>query len=195
MLMDNPLELLGITDSNIKITRFSAESVNGEKRNVIEARLTYNVDRCSYCESERVVRNGSKILHTRLTEFHQERFEMELYKQRYLCKECLKTWSARTDIVEEGHTLSRQLKRSVLHMAREKIKMGPDYPIPLSLIIVQRFDWQAFDCVHEEQQNDDFNRPADDFLWKSLSQKAIQGACRFGLEVHQKDPPRVEEHV
>ena len=33
--------------------------------------------------------------------------------------------------------------------------MGPDYPIPLSLIIVQRFDWQAFDCVHDEQQNDD----------------------------------------
>ncbi len=47
MLMDNTLELLGITDSNIKITRFSAESVNGEKRNVIEARLTYNVDRCA----------------------------------------------------------------------------------------------------------------------------------------------------
>ena len=44
-----------------------------------------------------------------------------LYKQRYLCKECLKTWSARTDIVEEGHTLSHQLKRSVLHMAREGI--------------------------------------------------------------------------
>ena len=77
----------------------------------------------------------------------------------------------------------------------KKIKMGPDYPIPLSLIIVQRFDWQAFDCVHEEQQNDDFNLPADDFLWKSLSQKAIQGACRFCLEVHQKDPHRVEEHV
>ena len=38
MLMDNTLELLGITDSNIKITRFSAESVNGEKRSVIEAR-------------------------------------------------------------------------------------------------------------------------------------------------------------
>ena len=73
--------------------------------------------------------------------------------------------------------------------------MGPDYPIPLSLIIVQRFDWQAFDCVHEEQQKDDFNRPADDFFLISLSQKAIQGACRVGLEVHQKDPHRVEEHV
>ena len=121
MLMDNTLALLGITDSNIKITRFSAESVNGGKRNVIEARLTYNVDRCSYCESERVVRNGSKILHTRLTELQQEHFEMKLYKQRYLCKECLKTWSARTDIVEEGHTLSHQLKRSVLHMARERL--------------------------------------------------------------------------
>ena len=46
MLMDNTLELLDITDSNIKITRFSAESVNGEKLNVIEARLTCNVDRC-----------------------------------------------------------------------------------------------------------------------------------------------------
>ena len=121
MLMDNTLELLGITDSNIKITRFSAESVNGEKRNVIEAQLTYNVNRCPYCESEKVGRNGSKILHTRFTKLHQERFEMKLYKQRYLCKECLKTWSARTDIVEEGHTLSHQLKRSVLHMAREGI--------------------------------------------------------------------------
>ena len=70
---------------------------------------------------QNVVRNGSKILHTRLTELHQERFEMKLYKQHYLCKECLKTWSARTDIVEEGHTLSHQLKRSVLHMAREGI--------------------------------------------------------------------------
>ena len=79
MLMDNTLELLGITDSNIKITRFSAESVNGEKRNVIEAWLTYNGP---YCESEKVVRNGSKILHTRLTELHQERFEMKLYKHR-----------------------------------------------------------------------------------------------------------------
>ena len=100
MLMDNTLELLGITDSNIKITRFSAESVNGEKRNVIEARLTYK----AYCKSEKVVRNGSKILHTRLTELHR-RFEMKLYKQLYLCKECLKIRSARTDIVEEGHTL------------------------------------------------------------------------------------------
>ena len=44
MLMDNTLELLCITDSNIKITRFSAEFVNGEKLNVIEARLTCNVD-------------------------------------------------------------------------------------------------------------------------------------------------------
>ena len=116
MLMDNTLELLGITDSNIKITRFSAKSVNGEKRNIIEARLAYN-----YCKSEKVVRNGSKILHTRLTELHKERFEMKLYKQLYLCKECLKIRSARTDIVEEGHTLSHQLKRSVLHMAREGI--------------------------------------------------------------------------
>ena len=69
MLMDNTLELLGITDSNIKITRFSAESVNGEKRNVIEARMTYNVDRCPYCESEKVVRNGSKICTCALRSF------------------------------------------------------------------------------------------------------------------------------
>ena len=82
MLMDNILELLGITDSNIKITRFSAESVNGERRNVIEGRLTYNVDRCPYCESEKVVRNEFKMLHTRLTELHQERFEMKMYKHR-----------------------------------------------------------------------------------------------------------------
>ena len=53
---------------------------------------------------------------------------MKLYKQRYLCKECLKTWSARTDIVEEGHTLSHQLKRSVLFTR-----------IPLTLKLPGRF--------------------------------------------------------
>jgi len=78
MLMDNTLELLGITDSNIKITRFSAESVNGEKRNVIEARLTYNVDRCPYCESEKVVGNGSKILTRALRSFTNEAVQAAL---------------------------------------------------------------------------------------------------------------------
>nr|WP_191979061.1 hypothetical protein [Ligilactobacillus ruminis] len=39
MLMDNTLELLDITDSNIKITRFSSESVNGEKLNVSECNV------------------------------------------------------------------------------------------------------------------------------------------------------------
>ena len=34
-----------------------------------------------YCESEKVVRNESKILYTSLMELHQERFEMKLYKQ------------------------------------------------------------------------------------------------------------------
>ena len=51
MLMDNTLELLSITDSNIKITRFSAES--STVRNATSSR------------------NGSKILHTRLTELHR----------------------------------------------------------------------------------------------------------------------------
>ena len=62
MLMDNTLELLGITDSNIKITRFSAESVNGEKRNVIEARLTYNVDRCPKMSSGTDLRYCTRAL-------------------------------------------------------------------------------------------------------------------------------------
>ena len=62
MLMDNILELLGITDSNIKITRFSAESVNGEKRNVIEARLTYNVDRCPKRSSRTDLRYCTRAL-------------------------------------------------------------------------------------------------------------------------------------
>ncbi len=59
MLMDNILELLGITDSNIKITRFSAESVNGEKRNVIEARegiTATGIARICHCSPLSVIR-------------------------------------------------------------------------------------------------------------------------------------------
>ncbi len=59
MLMDNILELLGITDSNIKITRFSAESVNGEKRNVIVARegiTATGIARICHCSPLSVIR-------------------------------------------------------------------------------------------------------------------------------------------
>ena len=59
MLMDNTLELPGITDSNIKITRFSAESVNGEKRNVIEARegiTATGIARICHCSPSSVIR-------------------------------------------------------------------------------------------------------------------------------------------
>ena len=59
MLMDNILELLGITDSNIKITRFSAEFVNGEKRNVIEARegiTATGIARICHCSPSSVIR-------------------------------------------------------------------------------------------------------------------------------------------
>ena len=59
MLMDNTLELLVITDSNIKITRFSAKSVNGEKRNVIEARegiTATDIARICHCSPSSVIR-------------------------------------------------------------------------------------------------------------------------------------------
>ena len=59
MLMDNTLELLVITDSNIKITRFSAKSVNGEKRNVIEARegiTATGIARICHCSPSSVIR-------------------------------------------------------------------------------------------------------------------------------------------
>ena len=102
------LQFFKIEDPNIKILDFSTTVVDGEIRNVIKARLSYPVDRCPYCGFSTVIKNGTRVTHVRLGELRQERCEMELWKQRYYCRNCQTTWGATTDLVEENHSLSHQ---------------------------------------------------------------------------------------
>lgn len=115
------LNFLKITDPNIKILDLSRRVIKNETRHVIKARLTYHVDRCPYCGFAKVIKNGARVTHVRLGEVQQERYEMELWKQRFRCLNCSTTWGAQTDLVDKNHTLSYQLKNSVMALVREGI--------------------------------------------------------------------------
>ncbi|MEO5289253.1 ISL3 family transposase [Limosilactobacillus allomucosae] len=76
---------------------------------------TSSTTACPYCGFSTVIKKGTRVTHVRLGELRQERCEME----RYYCRNCQTTWGATTDLVEENHSLSYQLKHGVMAMVRE----------------------------------------------------------------------------
>lgn len=115
------LDLFKIEDPNIEILDFKRKLVNDEYRNIVSARLSAPVKKCVFCKATNVIKNGGKTVHIRLADLRLERCELALWKQRYYCQECHKTWIAKTNLVEEKHSLSHQLKHSILSLAHENV--------------------------------------------------------------------------
>ncbi|MBB1122456.1 ISL3 family transposase, partial [Limosilactobacillus sp. Lr3000] len=47
------------------------------------------------------------------------RYELELWKQRYYCRQCQTTFGATTNLTANNQTLSGQLKNQIMEFAKE----------------------------------------------------------------------------
>jgi Transposase and inactivated derivatives len=92
------LNLLNIQDQNINISDCKDFSAAGVHEKLLSATLTYRVERCIYCESTDIVRNGTRLTKMKLPSLGEQPIRMKLRKQRYLCRTCMRTFSAQTDI-------------------------------------------------------------------------------------------------
>ena len=112
-------ELLQLKDQNIE---FSEDIHEIRKKDILYklvcARLSYTPECCPVCgvvnEATSIIKHGTKSSDIKLLPCNGNPTILRLHKQRFFCRECGHTFSAKTDIVEKNCFISRQVKLKIL---------------------------------------------------------------------------------
>ena len=115
------LNLLNIQDQNINISDCKDFSAAGVHEKLLSATLTYRVERCIYCESTDIVRNGTRLTKMKLPSLGEQPIRMKLRKQRYLCRTCMRTFSAQTDIAPTNHSITHRAAHEIVTLAKKSL--------------------------------------------------------------------------
>ena len=119
------LDFLGIKDKNIKFIKFN----NNVKKNnitykVIDAKLSYVAKVCPICgnmEKNTIIKYGNTTSDIKLLPLNGDPTILRLKKQRFLCKECSHTFTAKTNIVDENCFISNKVKLHITENLTMKI--------------------------------------------------------------------------
>lgn len=114
--------LLDIQDENINIL---SECSVVHKKNLNFKRLHAKLDSshiclCPHCNSTNIVRNGWRTSYIQFLKFQNYPFEIALQKQRFLCKDCKRSFMEDVSLVGRNSFLSKNLKLSILLKLKEK---------------------------------------------------------------------------
>lgn len=112
--------LLKLKDHNITINEELGQqqiTKKGITYNSIFATLTYTPCCCGHCgcinNGNNIIKYGFKRCQLRYTKVAEYPFIIQLRKQRYLCKECGRTFSAETSEVKKHHQISKALRAKI----------------------------------------------------------------------------------
>lgn len=113
---NNTRKLLGLTDKNLFFDDdwLEERKYKGVNAQIIKGNLTNRFSHCPQCGSVRIIRNGSYITNSQMLKFKERLTILELKRSRYLCHDCGSTFSAKTDLVDEHHQLTKELKQAIL---------------------------------------------------------------------------------
>lgn len=120
------LKLLNLKDENINFTEeLETSTIKGIEYNIINASLSYKAKACPICgcinEKFSIIKYGTKTSNIKLLPCNGNPTILRLKKQRFLCKECCHTFSAKTNIVDTNCFISNQVKLKVLETLSLKI--------------------------------------------------------------------------
>ena len=115
--MDNHTrKLLGLTDKHLFFDEewLIEKQYKGVQAQFISGRLDDSLSYCEHCGSKCIIYNGSYTTRTQMVKFKEKLTILELKRTRFLCHECGQTFSAKTDLVDEHHQLTKELKQAIL---------------------------------------------------------------------------------
>lgn len=117
--------MLGIKDNNIIFSNKQEQvKVKDVLYNRIFASLTYEPQYCEVCgvvNEKTVIKYGFKNSNIKLLPTAGQPCLLSLKKQRFFCKECNSTFSAKTSIVDEHCYISNQVKQHILVDLTKKV--------------------------------------------------------------------------
>ena len=119
------LDFLGIKDKNIKFIKFNDKvRKNNTTYKVIDAKLSYVAKVCPICgnmEKNTIIKYGNTTSDIKLLPLNGDPTILRLKKQRFLCKECSHTFTAKTNIVDENCFISNKVKLHITENLTMKI--------------------------------------------------------------------------
>ena len=119
-------KLLGIKDENITFSNnITTERHKDLDYNIIHCKLSYTPEYCPKCgcinTNYSIIKHGSKISNIKLLDCNGHPTIMRLKKQRFLCKHCGCTHTAKTSLVNKNCFISRAVKLKIVDQVSMKI--------------------------------------------------------------------------
>lgn len=119
-------ELLQLKDPNITFSKeISTVKKKGIVYSLISGNLTPEVTHCPHCgclkSGSNIIKYGFKSSDIKLLHLNGNPTILRLSKQRFYCKECHRTFSAASDIVDRNCYISKHVKRKILNLLTLKI--------------------------------------------------------------------------
>ena len=90
---------------------------------VFKGFLKSNYCACPHCNSKNIVKNGSRNRKIKYIPIQNYNIQLELNVQRYICKECKKTFSPSTNIVDNNSSISNNLKYTIALELQKNISL------------------------------------------------------------------------
>jgi transposase len=121
--------ILNIGDKNINFPEeaMRKEKISGRSANVFTATLSYHPHHCEVCgcmnHDHTIIRHAYYESLILLIPYQEVPTYLRLYKQRFYCKSCHSTFSAKTNYVDENCYISRPLKFAIAVDLKLKISM------------------------------------------------------------------------
>ena len=93
--------------------RLQLNFFKGTSHKIIHAKLTYSPHECPHCQSKNIIKWGYKISNIKLLKIAAFNSLLRLKKQRFLCKNCSKSFSAETTFVNKFCCISNDIKLAI----------------------------------------------------------------------------------
>lgn len=113
--------LLDLKDQNLNFNKVLDESINGCVYKVVYATLTNKPDICSHCGERHINIHGYKSCTIKIMPVSGYYAILKLKKQRYICKDCSKTFISKTNIVDKNCSISNSVKHATTLQITHKI--------------------------------------------------------------------------
>lgn len=118
--------ILNIQDHNISFPEENFYQIIQKGNSVIKVFngfLKSNYSSCLHCNSKSIVKNGARIRNIKFIPFQSYNIELNLTVQRYICKDCKKTFSPSSSIISDNSNISNNLKYTIARELQENITL------------------------------------------------------------------------
>ena len=90
---------------------------------VFKGFLKANYCSCPHCNSKNIVKNGDRKRNIKFVPFQSYNIELNLSVQRYICKDCKKSFSPSTNVVDDNSNISNNFKFTIARELQESASL------------------------------------------------------------------------